>query len=185
VGPLSKEETKELEKFKKKKKYWKPSRLKKPAEDKAPNPAGPKTGESNLEDPKVEDPKVEASKVDQTEVAEPKNEQSNVAVSNVQQSKAEEPKAEESKKREEVKQSDEWDESPTYEFNPLAATRSARVARIPCLIPMAIDQDPYFRLLKNNCYKMKRPSPKPAMIHSKFLTALQGAGGKMSASNPK
>jgi len=31
---------------------------------------------------------------------------------------------------------------------------------------------------------MKNPSPKPALIHSKFLTALQGAGGKMSASDP-
>jgi tryptophanyl-tRNA synthetase len=31
---------------------------------------------------------------------------------------------------------------------------------------------------------MDQPSPKPALIHSKFLTALQGAGGKMSASNP-
>src|SRR5690606_1744729 len=32
--------------------------------------------------------------------------------------------------------------------------------------------------------RMKNPSPKPALIHSKFLTALQGPGGKMSASNP-
>jgi len=31
---------------------------------------------------------------------------------------------------------------------------------------------------------MRQPSPKPALIHSKFLTALQGAGGKMSASDP-
>lgn len=31
---------------------------------------------------------------------------------------------------------------------------------------------------------MRYPSPKPALIHSKFLTALQGAGGKMSSSNP-
>jgi tryptophanyl-tRNA synthetase len=31
---------------------------------------------------------------------------------------------------------------------------------------------------------MGNPSPKPALIHSKFLTALQGPGGKMSASNP-
>lgn len=31
---------------------------------------------------------------------------------------------------------------------------------------------------------MRNPSPKPALIHSKFLTALQGAGGKMSSSNP-
>ena len=50
---------------------------------------------------------------------------------------------------------------------------------------MAIDQDPYFRLVRDNCHRMKNPSPKPALIHSKFLTALQGAGGKMSASDPK
>jgi tryptophanyl-tRNA synthetase len=31
---------------------------------------------------------------------------------------------------------------------------------------------------------MRFPSPKPALIHSKFLTALQGAGGKMSSSEP-
>ncbi len=31
---------------------------------------------------------------------------------------------------------------------------------------------------------MRYPSPKPALIHSKFLTALQGPGGKMSSSNP-
>jgi tryptophanyl-tRNA synthetase len=30
---------------------------------------------------------------------------------------------------------------------------------------------------------MDLPSPKPALIHSKFLTSLQGAGGKMSASD--
>lgn len=49
---------------------------------------------------------------------------------------------------------------------------------------MGIDQDPYFRLLRDNSHKMRYPSPKPALIHSKFLTALQGAGGKMSSSNP-
>ena len=31
---------------------------------------------------------------------------------------------------------------------------------------------------------MRFPSHKPALIHSKFMTALQGASGKMSASNP-
>lgn len=31
---------------------------------------------------------------------------------------------------------------------------------------------------------MPHKIPKPALIHSKFLTALQGAGGKMSASDP-
>ncbi len=41
-----------------------------------------------------------------------------------------------------------------------------------------------FRLLRDNSHRMRYPSPKPALIHSKFLTALQGAGGKMSSSNP-
>lgn len=63
--------------------------------------------------------------------------------------------------------------------------RSKAIAKIPCLVPMAIDQDPYFRLVRDNANRMKQPSPKPALIHSKFLTALQGAGGKMSASDPK
>lgn len=43
---------------------------------------------------------------------------------------------------------------------------------------------PDFRLLRDNAHRMRYPSPKPALIHSKFLTALQGAGGKMSSSNP-
>ncbi|KAF2133673.1 tryptophanyl-tRNA synthetase [Dothidotthia symphoricarpi CBS 119687] len=60
--------------------------------------------------------------------------------------------------------------------------RSKQLAAIPCFIPCAIDQDPYFRLLRENCGRMDQSSPKPALIHSKFLTALQGAGGKMSAS---
>jgi tryptophanyl-tRNA synthetase len=38
--------------------------------------------------------------------------------------------------------------------------------------------------VRDNCGRMKNPSPKPALMHCKFLTALQGAGGKMSASNP-
>ena len=62
--------------------------------------------------------------------------------------------------------------------------RSKELAAMPCLIPCAIDQDPYFRLVRENCGRMDQPSPKPALFHSKFLTALQGAGGKMSASNP-
>lgn len=62
--------------------------------------------------------------------------------------------------------------------------RSKKLAATPCLIPCAIDQDPYFRIVRDNCSRMDQPSPKPALIHSKFLTALQGAGGKMSASNP-
>lgn len=70
-----------------------------------------------------------------------------------------------------------WSDQP----NP---TRTQSIADIACLIPMGIDQDPYFRLLRDNASRMRFPSPKPALIHSKFLTALQGAGGKMSSSNP-
>ncbi|GAB7350057.1 hypothetical protein MBLNU459_g0727t1 [Dothideomycetes sp. NU459] len=58
------------------------------------------------------------------------------------------------------------------------------IAAIPTLVPCAIDQEPYFRLLRENCDRMENPSPKTALILSKFLTALQGPGGKMSASDP-
>ena len=58
------------------------------------------------------------------------------------------------------------------------------IAAIPTLIPCAIDQEPYFRLVRENCDRMEFPSPKTALILSKFLTALQGPGGKMSASDP-
>lgn len=51
---------------------------------------------------------------------------------------------------------------------------------IPCLIPCAIDQDPYFRLCRDVSSKLKYP--KPALIHSKFIPALQGSQSKMSAS---
>ncbi|KAE9978714.1 hypothetical protein BLS_000368 [Venturia inaequalis] len=71
-----------------------------------------------------------------------------------------------------------WGDDPNSDL------RSKKTAKIPCLIPCAIDQDPYFRLVRENCHRMRFPGPKPALIHSKFLTALQGAGGKMSASNP-
>lgn len=51
---------------------------------------------------------------------------------------------------------------------------------IPCLIPCAIDQDPYFRLTRHVAQSLK--FPKPSLIHSRFLDALQGPGSKMSAS---
>jgi len=53
--------------------------------------------------------------------------------------------------------------------------------KIPCLIPQAIDQDPYFRLTRDCAPKLKYI--KPALIHSKFFPALQGAKSKMSSSN--
>jgi len=52
---------------------------------------------------------------------------------------------------------------------------------IPCLIPCAIDQDPYFRLTRDAAPKLGWI--KPALIHSKFFPALQGASTKMSASS--
>jgi tryptophanyl-tRNA synthetase len=54
-------------------------------------------------------------------------------------------------------------------------------ANMPCLIPCAIDQDPYFKMTRAVAPRMKLH--KPALIHSKFFPALQGAKSKMSASN--
>ncbi|KAJ1981423.1 tryptophan--tRNA ligase [Dimargaris xerosporica] len=51
---------------------------------------------------------------------------------------------------------------------------------IPCLIPCAIDQDPYFRLTRDVAHRLKYP--KPSLIHSIFLPALQGPQSKMSSS---
>ncbi|OCH85226.1 tryptophanyl-tRNA synthetase [Obba rivulosa] len=55
-------------------------------------------------------------------------------------------------------------------------------SNIPCLIPCAIDQDPYFRLTRDVAQKLKYP--KPTLIHAKFFPALQGPQTKMSASDP-
>jgi tryptophanyl-tRNA synthetase len=56
-----------------------------------------------------------------------------------------------------------------------------------CLIPCAIDQDPYFRMTRDIAHKMVKKSHKlsgkPALVHSKFFPPLQGATGKMSSSN--
>lgn len=55
-------------------------------------------------------------------------------------------------------------------------------ANIPCLIPAAIDQDPYWRMTRDIAEKLGYS--KPAQIHAKFLPGL-GQGGKMSASQPE
>ncbi|KAI4158371.1 MAG: hypothetical protein LQ342_007501 [Letrouitia transgressa] len=60
-------------------------------------------------------------------------------------------------------------------------TDSKKAARIPCLIPCAIDQDPYFRQCRHNAPRLKYL--KPAIIHSIFLPSLRGTGSKMSASD--
>ncbi|KAL9653131.1 hypothetical protein ABK040_006348 [Willaertia magna] len=50
-----------------------------------------------------------------------------------------------------------------------------------CLIPCAIDQDPYFRVTRDVARKLNWRTP--SIIHSKFFPALQGATKKMSASS--
>lgn len=52
---------------------------------------------------------------------------------------------------------------------------------IRCLIPCAIDQDPYFRMTRDVAPRLGYL--KPALIHSKFFPALQGPKTKMSASD--
>jgi len=52
--------------------------------------------------------------------------------------------------------------------------------KIPCLIPLAIDQDPHFRVARDIYPKLGHY--KPAIIHSKFLPSLTGPKGKMSSS---
>lgn len=51
----------------------------------------------------------------------------------------------------------------------------------PCLIPAAIDQDPYFRMTRDIAQKLKYQ--KPASIYSSFFPALQGKKSKMSSSD--
>ena len=59
-----------------------------------------------------------------------------------------------------------------------------------CLIPCAIDQDPYFRMTRDVAPRMKlckatkkKGCYKPALLHSVFFPALQGPNSKMSSSN--
>uniref|UniRef100_A0A915DYH1 Tryptophan--tRNA ligase, cytoplasmic n=1 Tax=Ditylenchus dipsaci TaxID=166011 RepID=A0A915DYH1_9BILA len=53
---------------------------------------------------------------------------------------------------------------------------------IPCLIPCAIDQDPYFRMGRDVAKRYKYA--KPSTMYSKFLPSLQGVQSKMSSSEP-
>lgn len=66
--------------------------------------------------------------------------------------------------------------------------------RVPCLIPCAIDQDPFFRMTRDVAPRWvgiiliktiyhRLGFLKPALLHSSFFPALQGAQTKMSASD--
>lgn len=52
--------------------------------------------------------------------------------------------------------------------------------KTPCLIPLAIDQDPHFRVARDVYPKLGHL--KPAIIHGVFLPPLTGNEGKMSSS---
>lgn len=56
----------------------------------------------------------------------------------------------------------------------------AEQGNVFCLIPQAIDQDPYFRLTRDVAPRLG--FLKPAVIHSKFFPGLSGSKGKMSSS---
>jgi len=63
-----------------------------------------------------------------------------------------------------------------------------RDTEMACLIPCAIDQDPYFRMTRDVAHKLvtnksHKLGGKPSLIHSKFFPPLQGAKGKMSSSD--
>jgi len=53
---------------------------------------------------------------------------------------------------------------------------------VPCVIPCAIDQDPYFRMTRDVAPRLGYV--KPALIFSKFFPSLQGKTAKMSSSDP-
>lgn len=51
---------------------------------------------------------------------------------------------------------------------------------VPCLIPLAIDQDPHFRVARDVYPRLGYY--KPSIMHSMFLPPLTGVSGKMSSS---
>jgi tryptophanyl-tRNA synthetase len=52
---------------------------------------------------------------------------------------------------------------------------------IPCLVPLAIDQDPHFRIARDVYPKLGYY--KPSIIHGVFLPPLSGVSGKMGSSD--
>lgn len=77
--------------------------------------------------------------------------------------------------------------APSFPSSFPVVLNAARDSSLACLIPCAIDQDPYFRMTRDIAHKLVRKSHplggKPALIHSKFFPPLQGSQGKMSSSD--
>ena len=70
---------------------------------------------------------------------------------------------------------------PALQMVPSFATTFGMDKNVRCLIPCGIDQDPYFRLVRDVAKKMK--FKKPVVIHTNFLPSLKGRDEKMSASD--
>ncbi len=69
---------------------------------------------------------------------------------------------------------------PMMQIVPCFLPSVLKKKNIPCLIPMAIDQDPYFRLARDVLPKLGYY--KPSALHCMFMPGLLGPSGKMSAS---
>jgi tryptophanyl-tRNA synthetase len=69
---------------------------------------------------------------------------------------------------------------PSMQITPAFLLSALRGKKMRCLIPYAIDQDPYFRVARDVLPKLGYY--KPSAIISKFLPALQGSSAKMSSS---
>ncbi len=77
--------------------------------------------------------------------------------------------------------------APSFASSFPTVLQADRSSDMLCLIPCAIDQDPYFRMTRDIAHKLvhkqHKLGGKPALIHSKFFPPLQGATGKMSSSD--
>ena len=77
---------------------------------------------------------------------------------------------------------------PPVQIAPAFSSSFPRVLKddkLPCFIPCAIDQDPFFRLTRDVAGKTSPNIMKPAVIHSKYFPSLLGPGTKMSSSEPR
>jgi len=70
-----------------------------------------------------------------------------------------------------------------FVFYPAVQIAPSMFEKRRCLIPSAIDQDPFWRIQRDIAESLGYK--KTAAIHSKFLPALTGPAGKMSASLPE
>lgn len=71
---------------------------------------------------------------------------------------------------------------PTIQMAVCFLPSELKQRNVPCLIPASIDQDPYWRVVRDVAPRLGYY--KPAQIHCKFLPGL-ARGGKMSASQPE